>query len=488
MTAFYLPGPPQRPPSLLRLAGVLDGLEGLEFDIIEFAVDFLDLADVDVLHDVAGFRIDRNRAARAFPLHRLHGLDQRIAVGLARGLLQRLIDQVNAVIAAHRHEPRARVEGLLVGGDKSLVHRRGVRGGVQMRGDGAKRSIPHAVQEIVVHDVAGADHSDARFVAPALGILLHEVAALPRRHEHEHGVGLGILHPLQEWREVGIGQRYLDLLDDLAAAGGKVLLEEVQRVVAGSVIRRQGCYFLDAVLGGPVADDGGRLRQGKAGAHDVGRTLGDDRGAGRHHDFRDLRLGRQRRRRQRCGSNAEARDEADLVVDDQFLRETLGIVGNRRVVLQDDFDLLAGDGVALLLHVQLDRIVDLLAGRGLAAGHRQDQADLHALLRPSRRNGGDAREYNAGSGPRQRFSANEHERSPPDRFSAWNRVSGPCLHHSPDFSAVYGRGMASHAGDDVNLDDGRDCRGRLIVNSSLQPTGQYYNTLNFWISQPARFW
>ncbi len=115
--------------------------------------------------------------------------------------------------------------------------------------------------------------------------------------------------------------------------------------------------------------------------------------------------------------------EVPAVVDDQFLRETLGIVGNRRVVLQDDFDFLAGDGVALLLHVQLDRIVDLLAGRGLAAGHRQDQADLHALLRPSRRNGGDARKYNAGSGPRQRFSANEHERSPPDRFSAWNRVS-----------------------------------------------------------------
>src|SRR6266576_2521330 len=30
MTAFYLSVPPQRPPSLLGLAGVLDGLEGLE--------------------------------------------------------------------------------------------------------------------------------------------------------------------------------------------------------------------------------------------------------------------------------------------------------------------------------------------------------------------------------------------------------------------------------------------------------------------------
>src|SRR6266852_28995 len=106
------PGMTPKSASLLRLAGVLDGLEGLEFDIVEFAVDLLDLADVDVLHDVAGFRIDRDRAARAFPLHPLHGFDQRIAVGLAAGLLQRLVDQVNAVIAADRHEPRAVTEGL----------------------------------------------------------------------------------------------------------------------------------------------------------------------------------------------------------------------------------------------------------------------------------------------------------------------------------------------------------------------------------------
>src|SRR5882757_7520420 len=96
--------------SLLRLAGVLDRLEGLELDVVEFAVDLLDLADVDILHDVAGLRIDRDRAPRALPLHPLHGFNQRVAVGLAAGLFQRLVDQVNAVIAAHRHEARARTE------------------------------------------------------------------------------------------------------------------------------------------------------------------------------------------------------------------------------------------------------------------------------------------------------------------------------------------------------------------------------------------
>src|SRR5882762_3769642 len=102
-------------PSLLRLAGILHRLESRELHVVEFAVDLLDLADVDVLDDVAGFRIDRDRAARAFPLHALHRLDQRIPVGLAAGLLQRLVDQADAVIAAHRHEARARTERLLVG-------------------------------------------------------------------------------------------------------------------------------------------------------------------------------------------------------------------------------------------------------------------------------------------------------------------------------------------------------------------------------------
>src|ERR1700712_1460281 len=100
------PGTTPKPASLLRLADILDGLEGLEFDVVKFAVDLLDLADIDVLHDVAGFRIDRDRAARAFPLHPLHGADQGIAIGLAARLLQRLIDEVNAVIAAHRHKTR----------------------------------------------------------------------------------------------------------------------------------------------------------------------------------------------------------------------------------------------------------------------------------------------------------------------------------------------------------------------------------------------
>jgi len=39
-----------------------------------------------------------------------------------------------------------------------------------MRGDGAQRRVAHAVQEIVIHHVAGADHLDAGFVEAALGV------------------------------------------------------------------------------------------------------------------------------------------------------------------------------------------------------------------------------------------------------------------------------------------------------------------------------
>src|SRR6185437_7034485 len=93
--------------SLLRLAGILDVIEGLELDVVELAADLLHFPDVDVLDDVARLRVDRDRAARALPLHSLHGCDQLVALGIAIRLLQRLVDQVNAVIAADRHEARA---------------------------------------------------------------------------------------------------------------------------------------------------------------------------------------------------------------------------------------------------------------------------------------------------------------------------------------------------------------------------------------------
>src|SRR5579871_7017743 len=86
------------------LERILDVGERLELDRPGRAVLFLDLADVDILHDVAGARIDRDRTARAFPFHALHGADHGIGIGIAAGLFQRLVDQIHAVIAADRDE------------------------------------------------------------------------------------------------------------------------------------------------------------------------------------------------------------------------------------------------------------------------------------------------------------------------------------------------------------------------------------------------
>ena len=83
---------------------------------------------------------------------------------------------------------------------------------------------------------------------------------------------------------------------------------------------------------------------------------------------------RQRRRRDAGAENG------DLVVDDQFLGEPLGGVRRGRVILDDDLDLAARDGVAVLLEVKEGAVDGGLAGGVEGARHRLDQAELENLL------------------------------------------------------------------------------------------------------------
>src|SRR5262252_5444669 len=85
---------------------ILDARIGLELFTPELTVRFDDLTDIDVADDVAGIRIDRDWPARAFESHALHGGHQGIAVGIAARFLERLVDQVHAVIGAERDEIR----------------------------------------------------------------------------------------------------------------------------------------------------------------------------------------------------------------------------------------------------------------------------------------------------------------------------------------------------------------------------------------------
>src|SRR4029079_15972823 len=70
---------------LLRLARILDGLADVELDVPELAVLPLDLADVDVLDDVARLRVDQDLATRALEELSLHRREQRVAAARARG-------------------------------------------------------------------------------------------------------------------------------------------------------------------------------------------------------------------------------------------------------------------------------------------------------------------------------------------------------------------------------------------------------------------
>ena len=128
-----------------------------------------------LLHDVARLRIDRDRAARAFPRHALHRRDQRVAVGIAAGLLQRLIDQVHAVIGAERNEIGTEIVGLCSkAATYALLSAELCAAEYDPGRDHAEHLIAHVVEIVVVGEIAGTDDLDARIAEPALGELLGE--------------------------------------------------------------------------------------------------------------------------------------------------------------------------------------------------------------------------------------------------------------------------------------------------------------------------
>jgi hypothetical protein len=97
-------------------------------------------------------------------------------------------------------------------------------------------------------------------------------------------------------------------------------------------------------------------------------------------------LGRHGRRCERERREAEAREHAHLLLHDELLREALGRFRcDTRVVLDDEIDLAACDRVAILLHVEPARGLELLAGRGERTGQRNDEADLERLAGGERR-------------------------------------------------------------------------------------------------------
>jgi len=68
-------------------------------------------------------------------------------------------------------------------------------------------------------------------------------------------IGIKVPRALQEWREVRIGERYLDGLDHLTAGLGEVVGEHGGRLGARRPVGLDDDDFLAAVLGRPLRDD-----------------------------------------------------------------------------------------------------------------------------------------------------------------------------------------------------------------------------------------
>src|SRR6202044_2643912 len=143
-----------------HLALVLDVIDHGELFFVQLAVRaFHHFGQIFVHDDVAGFRIDHDRALRAVELPAEQRLHRLVAVHLALGGLHRVHDGGHAVIAADRGEVGRRIGAvfLLPCGDEFLVLRIVEVGIVVMHGDQADRGVAHALQLDVLDDIARAD-------------------------------------------------------------------------------------------------------------------------------------------------------------------------------------------------------------------------------------------------------------------------------------------------------------------------------------------
>ncbi len=101
---------------------VLDVLDLRYLNVLQMPVPIFDPPDIDGVDDVAGFGIDRNRAAWAFPLHAFCRVHQRLAFRLPLCLLQSLVNQVHPVIAPDGEEVRFSFKFGHVRGNELLIH------------------------------------------------------------------------------------------------------------------------------------------------------------------------------------------------------------------------------------------------------------------------------------------------------------------------------------------------------------------------------
>src|SRR5206468_2183439 len=371
-----------------RLERVLDVLDPVELDVDELAADFLDPADVDSLHDVASLWVDGDRPARALPLHALGGGHERVALGLATRLLERLVDEAHTVVASHRIDVRVAAGVRLV----ERLYELPIRDGVVIvvvvihRND-ADGGVAHALARLVFGQLAHAEHFRRLRVDAALGERLADRGRLhAARYEDEDGRRVHVPGALDERREIRIGHREAYRAHHLPARILEAALEALLGVMARTVVRYHRVDLLDAVLARPRAERFGQLRHGRRRAHHVRRFRRDD-GRRRVHDHHELlRFRGHVGGGKGVGRQDESGQDVHLIPHDQLLSQAFGDVrGDATRVLANDLDLLAGHGIAVLLEVELDGVVHLRRRVGELAGVRHDEPDLDRRLSERRR-------------------------------------------------------------------------------------------------------
>ncbi len=180
----------------------------------------------------------------------------------------------------------------------------------------------------------------------------------------------------------------MDAADHLPARLLERFAECLLRVEPRTVIGHHRIHLLDPVPGCPDRHRLRHLRQRHRHPHDIRRAGGDDRSRRVHDHHRLLGFGGDRRHGQGVRRQAEADQDVDVVAGDQLLRQALGNVrrGPGRILLHD-LDLLAGDRIAIDLHVGFHAAEDLLAILCEWPRELADHTELHHVLRQ-----GDARE------------------------------------------------------------------------------------------------
>ena len=105
---------------------------------------------------------------------------------------------------------------------------------IRARSDHAQHLVAHAVEAVVVGEIAGTDDLDAGTAEAAFGELLGEDAGLRAGKIDEGRVRIDVADALQERGEIRIGERDADRFDDLAAAWAKRALNAVSDSMPGA--------------------------------------------------------------------------------------------------------------------------------------------------------------------------------------------------------------------------------------------------------------